>query len=40
MSTNSRLKTSEFIDETSRISFKFNNKTIMDLKVTPSPLPY
>jgi sarcosine oxidase subunit alpha len=32
MSTNSRLKTSKFIDETSRISFKFNNKTYYGFK--------
>ena len=32
MSTNSRLKTSKYIDETSRISFKFNNKTYYGFK--------
>jgi sarcosine oxidase subunit alpha len=32
MSANSRLKTSKFIDETSRISFKFNNKTYYGFK--------
>jgi sarcosine oxidase subunit alpha len=32
MSINSRLKTSKFIDETSRISFKFNNKTYYGFK--------
>ena len=33
MSENLRVKSSEFIDETNKISFKFNGKIIMALKV-------
>ena len=40
MSKNLRVKTSKYIDETSRISFKFNGKLIMDLKVIHLLLPY
>ena len=32
MSKNLRVKTSKFIDETSRVSFKFNNKTYYGFK--------
>ena len=32
MSKNLRVKTSKFIDETTRISFKFNNKTFYGFK--------
>ena len=32
MSTNLRVKSSEFIDETVRISFKFNGKTYYGFK--------
>ena len=32
MSNNLRFKTSKFIDETYRISFKFNNKTYFGFK--------
>ena len=34
MPTNLRVKSSEFIDETIRVSFKFNGKLITDLKET------
>ena len=35
MPNNLRFKTSKFIDETYRISFKFNNKTYFGFKATP-----
>ena len=35
MSTNLRVKSSEYIDETNRVSFKFNGKTYYGFKATP-----